>query len=115
MYVYTCIFTSTLYMYIYCYPALVLFEQANGIAWINFCYILSLTEIYLFLIPLSHVTCTVELWKPNCKSSSLPVDRKYQKRESRDNYTILLFNSKYKRQWINVIFMQDKHIINAVS
>jgi hypothetical protein len=57
----------------------------------------------------------VELWKPNCKSSSLPVDRKYQKRESRDNYTILLFNSKYKRQWINVIFMQDKHIINAVS
>ena len=46
----------------------------------------------------------VELWKPNCKSSSLPVDRKYQKEQSRDNYKILLFNSKYKRQWINMIF-----------
>jgi len=28
----------------------------------------------------------VELWEPNCKSSSLPVDRKYQKGQSRDNY-----------------------------
>jgi hypothetical protein len=27
----------------------------------------------------------VELSKPNCKSSSLPVDRKYQKGQSRDN------------------------------
>jgi hypothetical protein len=46
----------------------------------------------------------VELWDSNFKSSSLPVDRKYQKWQSRDNYIILLFNSKYKRQWINVIF-----------
>jgi predicted lactoylglutathione lyase len=45
-----------------------------------------------------------ELWDSNFKSSSLPVDRKYQKWQSRDNYIILLFNSKYKRQWINVIF-----------
>jgi hypothetical protein len=34
----------------------------------------------------------VELWEPSCKASSLPVDRKYQKGQSRDNYTILLFN-----------------------
>jgi hypothetical protein len=47
-----------------------------------------------------------ELWEPNYKSSSLPVDRKYQKGQSRDNYTILLFNSKYKCQWKNVIFLQ---------
>ena len=32
-----------------------------------------------------------------------------------DKYIILLFNSIYKRQWINVIFLQDKHNINAVS
>jgi hypothetical protein len=62
----------------------------------------------------------VELWEPNCKStncksSSLPVDRKYQKGQSRDNYIILLFNSNYKRQCIYVIFLQDKHNINAVS
>jgi endo-1,4-beta-D-glucanase Y len=34
----------------------------------------------------------VELWDSNFKSSSLPVDRKYQKWQSRDNYIILLFN-----------------------
>ena len=56
----------------------------------------------------------VELWESNCKSSSLPVDRKYQKGQSMDNYIILLFNSKYKHQWINVIFLQDKHNINTV-
>ena len=27
----------------------------------------------------------------------------------------MLFNSKYKRRWINVIFLQNKHNINAVS
>jgi hypothetical protein len=41
----------------------------------------------------------------NCKSSSLLVDRKYQNGQSRDNYIILSFNSKYKLQWINVIFL----------
>ena len=56
----------------------------------------------------------VELWESNCKSSSLPVARKYQKGQSMDNYIILLFNSKYKHQWINVIFLQDKHNINTV-
>ena len=49
----------------------------------------------------------VDLWEPNCKSSSPPVDRKYQKEQSRDKYIILLFNLKYKRQWINVIVLQD--------
>ena len=28
---------------------------------------------------------------------------------------ISLFNSKYKFQWISVIFLQDKHSINVVS
>jgi hypothetical protein len=27
----------------------------------------------------------------------------------RNNYIISLFNFKYKRQWINVIFLRDKH------
>jgi hypothetical protein len=57
----------------------------------------------------------VELWEHNCKASSLAVDRKYQKGQSRDNYITLLFNSKYKHQWNNVIFLQDKHNINTVS
>ena len=37
---------------------------------------------------MSHVP--VELWEPTCKSSSLPVDRKYQKGQSRDNYIIII-------------------------
>jgi len=57
----------------------------------------------------------IEFWETSCKSSSLPVDRKYQKGQSRDNYIILLFNSKYKCQWLNVIFLQDKHNINSVA
>jgi len=56
----------------------------------------------------------VELWERNSKSSSLPVDRKYQKGKSKHTYIILLFNSKYKRQWINVNFLQDNHNINAI-
>ena len=31
-----------------------------------------------------------------------------------NNYIIPSFNSKYKGQWINVIFLQDEHNINAV-
>jgi hypothetical protein len=31
---------------------------------------------------------SVELWEPNWKSSALPIDRKYQKGQSRDNYMI---------------------------
>jgi hypothetical protein len=59
----------------------------------------------------------IEVWEPSCISSSLPVDRKYQKGQStsRDNYIILLLNLKYKQQWINVFFLKDKHNINAVS
>ena len=57
----------------------------------------------------------VELWELSFKSSSIPVDRKYQKGQSMDNYIILLCISKYKRRWINVIFLQDKQNINAVS
>ena len=56
-----------------------------------------------------------ELWEHSCKSSSLPVDRKYQKGKSRDIYIISLFNSKYKLRWINAIFPQNKHNINALS
>ena len=51
---------------------------------IMFCSILSLTEIWLFWYP-CHILHG-ELWGPNSKSSSLPVDRKYQKGQSRDNY-----------------------------
>jgi hypothetical protein len=58
----------------------------------------------------------VELWEPSYKSSSqLPLTEKYQKGQSRDNYIILLFNLKYKCQWINMIFLQDKHNINVMS
>jgi hypothetical protein len=57
----------------------------------------------------------VDLWEPSCKSSSLPVDSNYQKGQSRDNYTFLFFNANYKRGWINVIFLQDKRNIKAVS
>ena len=56
----------------------------------------------------------VELWETSFKSSLLPVDRKYQNKQSSDNCKILLLNSKYKHRWINVIFLQDKHNINAV-
>ena len=80
----------------YNYPKLVLFDQANYIEWIHVCYILSLIGI--------SVTCyLLRLWGL-WGSSSLPVDSKYQKGQSRDTYIILLFNSKFKRQWINVIF-----------
>ena len=57
----------------------------------------------------------LELLEPSCTSSSLPLDRKYQTGHSRDNYIILLYNSKYICQWVNVIFLQDKHNIKAVS
>ena len=46
----------------------------------------------------------VERCEPSCKSSSLHVNRKYQRRQSRDNNLILLFNSKYKRQWLKWFF-----------
>jgi len=58
---------------------------------------------------------SVELWETSCKSSSLPVDRKYQKEQSRDIYDTLLLHSNYKHRWIDVIFLHDKHNINAVS
>jgi hypothetical protein len=45
----------------------------------------------------------VEHWEPNCTSSSLPVDRKYQKGQSRDNYIILLFNSRYKKLTLTML------------
>ena len=57
----------------------------------------------------------VELWEPNCASSSLPVDRKYQKGQSRNKYVILLSNSKYKCRWIIVIYMQDIDNINVLK
>ena len=85
-------FISSLISVNFLYPALVLFEQENCIDWIYFCYVLSLIK----KIALSDTP--VELSEPNCISSSLPVDRKNQKGQSRDNYIILLFNSKYKRQ-----------------
>ena len=49
---------------------------------------------------------SVEILETDSKSSSLPVDRKYQKRQSRDNYLILLCNPKYKRRWLYVLFKE---------
>ena len=59
----------------------------------------------------------VELWEHSCCFSLLPVDRKYQMGQSRGTYTyiILSFNSKYTHQWIKLIYLQDKQIINIVS
>jgi hypothetical protein len=56
----------------------------------------------------------VELWKPSYKSISLPVDRKYHL-AIKGYLQILSFNSKYKRRWSNVIFLQDKHNNKAMS
>jgi hypothetical protein len=87
------------------YPQLVLFQQSNCIDWIHFCYLLSLTGIKdnFFWCPCHMLP--VELWEPSCKSSSLPVDRKYQKGRPRDNkhyYTLhicLLYKSN-KTIWM---------------
>jgi hypothetical protein len=40
----------------------------------------------------------VDIWELGCKSNSLPVDRKYQKGDLRENCIISLFNSKYKHR-----------------
>ena len=70
-------------VHMYIYPALILFEQSNCIDWIKFCCILSLIKIQLFWYPCHMLP--VELLETSCKSSSLPVDRKYQKGQSRDD------------------------------
>ena len=57
---------------------------------------------YSFFWYLFHML-PVEHWEPNCTSSSLPVDRKYQKGQSRDNYIILLFNSRYKKLTLTML------------
>ena len=57
----------------------------------------------------------VESCEPSCKLSSLPVDRKYQNVSNQAIIIKILFNLKYKRRWINVFFLQNKHNINAVS
>ena len=49
----------------------------------------------------------VEILEPNGKSCS----QKISKGQSRDNYIMLLSNLKYKRYWIDAIFLQDKHNI----
>ena len=56
----------------------------------------------------------VELSESSWKSSSFFVDNKYQKGLSRENYIILLLNSKYKRRWIKEIYLQNKHDINVL-
>jgi len=79
------------------------YESVN---WVNIAFLVHMYPYYML---------HVELWEPNGKSSSLPVDRKYQKGQSRDNYIILWFNAKYKRKWMNVIFLHEKHNSNAVT
>jgi hypothetical protein len=46
----------------------------------------------------------LELGEPDCKSISLPVDRKYQKEKSRDNYINSLFNLIGRINTIILIF-----------
>jgi len=48
------------------YSSLVLFEQSNCIDWITYCYIRSLTEIYLFWYPI--YVLHFELWEASFKS-----------------------------------------------
>ena len=43
--------------YLISFSCTVLFEYANRIDWIYFCYILSLAEIIAFLVPLPNVIC----------------------------------------------------------
>ena len=76
---------------ILCYPALVLFKQSNCIEWIIVFYIYCHWPIYSFSG--NPVTC----FQTSCKSISLPVDRKYQKGQSRDNYTIVLYLVNIKK------------------
>ena len=52
----------------------------------------------------------VELWEPSCTSSSLSVDRKYQKGQSRDINTILLLDLNWINEWMNEFFICKKHI-----
>ena len=40
----------------------------------------------------------IELLEPSCTSSSLPLDRKYQTGNSRDNYIILLYYMLFSYQ-----------------
>ena len=76
--------------------------------------VLVLKTIYIIALPGIPDTCKqVSFWNM-FKSSSLPVDRKYENWQLKDNDIILLFNAKYKRRWINVNFMQDKPNINAM-
>jgi hypothetical protein len=96
------------------YPALVLFEEANCIDWIYFLLYTVTDRNIAFLVPLPHVTCWVlRIIIVNPVHFLLRENIKMGK--SRDNNIILLFNQKYKCQWINVNFLQDKHNINAVS
>jgi hypothetical protein len=88
------------------YTALVLFEQANSIDWIMFCYILSLTKIYSFFCYVIPFVCYLLIFGNLIVNLvHFLLTEKYQKGQSRDNYIILFFNSKYKRQWINMIFL----------
>jgi hypothetical protein len=68
---------------------LVLFEKSNCIDWINFCNI-SGTHHTFYLLSF------VKLLNPD----RFLLTKKYQKRQSKDNCLILLFNSKYKHRWI---------------
>ena len=56
----------------------------------------------------------IDLTKIFLEISLLPVYRKYQMEQTRDNYIIVLCNIKYNCLSINVIVLQDKHNINAV-
>ena len=69
------------------YRAFVVFEQANCIDWI-IVLLYTVTDWKFSGTPVTYFL-PVEVWEPSCMSRSLPVDRKYQKRQSRDIFIIL--------------------------
>ena len=61
------------------------------------------------------VTCyLLSFCDHSCISSSLPVDCKYQKGQSRDNF-INNSKSKFLLRWINATFLKGKYNSNGVS
>ena len=73
------------------YLALVLFDQS--------------TCIVLFWY-LCHML-PVEIWEHSWNPVDFLLTENIKRGQSRDNYAILLFNSKYQSRWIDVIFLQD--------
>jgi len=82
------------------------------IYWLNVCYILSLNEIIAFLVPCYLLSFGKLVVNPVHVSCWQKIIRGNQMIIVEFNY--LIQNIK-KHPWIIVIFLQDKHNINAMS